>query len=74
LIAVIGGLIGLAAGYPLTIGFQRMFSTLFPILPAFQWIALLGFAAALLVGVTSAALPVLRTTRMNIVDGLRHAG
>jgi putative ABC transport system permease protein len=74
LIAVIGGLIGLAAGYPLTIGFQRMFSTLFPILPAFQWIALLGFAAALLVGVTSAALPVLRTIRMNIVDGLRHDG
>ena len=74
LIAVIGGLLGLAASYPLTLGFQKMFSTLFPILPAFGLIALLGFVAALVVGFTSATLPVIRATRMNIVDGLRHAG
>lgn len=74
LIACIGGLIGLAIAYPLIQGFQGMFPTLFPILPAFFKIGLIAFAAAVLVGVVSATFPALKATRMTIVEGLRHIG
>lgn len=73
-IAFVGGLLGLAAAYPITIGFQAMFPTIFPILPSFVKIGVIGLLAALMVGLTSAAFPAMRASRMTIVEGLRHIG
>lgn len=73
-IAFAGGVIGLAMAYPLTIGFQAAFPTMFPILPPFAKIGVLAFLAALLVGIASAFFPTLRASRMTIVEGLRHIG
>jgi putative ABC transport system permease protein len=73
-IACLGGILGLLAAYPIVLGFQAMFPTLFPILPAFSKIGLAAFAAALLVGITSATFPALKAARMTIVEGLRHVG
>lgn len=73
-IAFVGGIIGLAFAYPVVLGFQAAFPTMFPILPPFAKIGALAFMAALFVGMASAFFPILRTTRMTIVEGLRHIG
>jgi putative ABC transport system permease protein len=74
LIAFMGGIVGLALAYPVAMGFAAAFPTMFPNLPNMSIIALLAFAAAVLVGLASAFLPALRASRMRIVDGLRYIG
>lgn len=74
IIAVIGGVIGLVIAYPVVIGFQAQFPTMFPILPPFGKIGALACLAAVFVGLASSFIPIVRTTRMTIVEGLRHIG
>jgi putative ABC transport system permease protein len=72
LISLIGGGIGLFLSLPVAKGFQSAFPTIFPILPDPTWTMVLGALAALVVGIVAAFFPVLRVSRMRIVDGLRH--
>ena len=72
LISLIGGGIGLALSLPVAKGFQNAFPTIFPIMPDPTKTLILGAFAALLVGILAALFPVLRVSKMRIVDGLRH--
>jgi putative ABC transport system permease protein len=73
-IALAGGLLGVAACYPLTLGFQQAFPTMFPVLPSFAKVGTLGVCAAAGVGLLAALFPLVRAARMTIVEGFRHIG
>jgi putative ABC transport system permease protein len=72
LISLIGGAIGLALSQPIAKGFQSAFPTIFPIMPDPTWTLIWGGVSSLFVGLLAALFPVLRVSRMRIVDGLRH--
>ncbi len=74
LISIIGGMIGLVCAVPLALFFASLFPTWFPNLPSMNMVAVLAFAAAILVGFASALFPAMRASRMRIVDGLRYVG
>jgi len=72
LIAVLGGLLGVAATWPVT---QVIASQLGAFLPTFQITRTtvgLQLVAALVVGLVAAAWPAWRMSRIDIVQGLRH--
>jgi len=71
-ISLFGGIIGIFASLPVIKGFQLAFPNMFPILPDPKWTILLGMSAAIAVGMVASLFPVLRVSRMRIVDGLRH--
>ena len=71
-ISVTGGIVGLVGAFPIIKGFQAAFPNIFPLLPDPRITILLGGSAAIAVGVLSAILPLMRVSRMRIVDGLRH--
>ncbi len=72
LISLLGGAVGLALSLPVAKGFQSAFPTIFPIMPDPTWTLIWGAIASLFVGVIAALFPVLRVSKMRIVDGLRH--
>lgn len=74
LISLTGGALGTLACYPLTLGFQQAFPTMFPVLPSFVKVGLPGMGAAVLVGLLAALFPLIRASRMSIVEGFRHIG
>lgn len=72
LIALVGGLAGIALTFPLAAGFAQAAGTLFPIFQVSPLTQALQLGAALLVGAVAAAWPAWRMSRIEIVAGLRH--
>jgi putative ABC transport system permease protein len=72
LIALIGGLAGLALTFPLAALFRSATGTLFPIFQVSQLTLALQVAASLVVGTVAAAWPAWKMSRIDIVQGLRH--
>jgi putative ABC transport system permease protein len=74
LIALIGGTLAVAATLPLAAAFAGAVGTLFPVFRVTPTTMALQFGAALLVGLAAAAWPAWKTSRIDIVAGLRHVG
>ena len=72
LIAVVGGLIGIALTLPLAASFVKLAGSLFPVFRVSGTTMVLQFGAALVVGAVAAAWPAWRMSRIDIVAGLRH--
>ncbi len=71
LIALVGGVAGIALTFPLANAFRGLTGTLFPIFIISDTTMALQLGAAALVGLVAAALPAWRAARIRIVDGLR---
>jgi putative ABC transport system permease protein len=74
LIAVIGGVLGLAATFPITGLFAQAFPTWFPIVVVEPLTIGLAFGSALFAGFVAALFPTVNILRMDIIDGLRTIG
>lgn len=72
MIALIGGLAGLAATLPLAAAFRQAAGTLFPVFQVSPLTMAMQLGAALFVGLVAAAWPAWRMSRIDIVSGLRH--
>ncbi|MBI3381486.1 MAG: ABC transporter permease [Aquabacterium sp.] len=72
LIALIGGLIGMAVTFPLARAFVNAAGTLFPIFNVSMLTISLQLGASVVVGVVAAAWPAWKMSRIDIVQGLRH--
>jgi putative ABC transport system permease protein len=72
LIALVGGLLGIAVTIPLAATFQQFAGSLFPSFRVTEQTMLLQLAAALVVGAVAAAWPAWKMSRIDIVAGLRH--
>ena len=72
LIAALGGALGILVTLPLAASFARWVGTLFPVFEVAPQTIALQALAALAVGAVAAAWPAWRTSRIDIVDGLRH--
>jgi putative ABC transport system permease protein len=70
-IALLGGLLGIAATFPLANMFRAAMGTLFPVFFVSDETLAMQLGAALIVGVVAAAIPAWRAARIRIVDGLR---
>jgi putative ABC transport system permease protein len=70
-IALVGGLVGIAATFPVAVAFAAKMGTLFPVFLVSQTTVAMQFAAAVIVGAVAAALPAWRAARIRIVEGLR---
>ncbi|HEY1460019.1 MAG TPA: ABC transporter permease [Casimicrobiaceae bacterium] len=71
LIALIGGIAGIALTFPLADIFRGLTGTLFPNFIISDATLAIQLGAALLVGVVAAVLPAWRAAQVRIVDGLR---
>ncbi|HUL45268.1 MAG TPA: FtsX-like permease family protein [Bacteroidota bacterium] len=74
LIAVSGGLLGLAMTFPIARGFATIFPTFFPVFNVEPLTIVLAISSALVAGIVAALFPTMRTLRTRIVDGLRQIG
>jgi len=72
LIALIGGLIGMAVTFPLARAFVNAAGTLFPIFNVSMLTISLQLGASVVVGAVAAAWPAWKMSRIDIVQGLRH--
>jgi putative ABC transport system permease protein len=72
LIALLGGLAGLALTLPLAAAFGAAAGTLFPAFHVTPLTMALQLLAALIVGAVAAAWPAWKMSRIDIVQGLRH--
>jgi len=72
LIALIGGLIGMAVTFPLARAFVNAAGTLFPIFNVSMLTISLQLLASVVVGTVAAAWPAWKMSRIDIVQGLRH--
>ena len=72
LIALAGGLLGIAVTVPLAATFQQFAGSLFPSFKVTEQTMLLQLVAALVVGAVAAAWPAWKMSRIDIVAGLRH--
>lgn len=72
LIAGLGGLLGLLLTLPLAAAFGNLAGTLFPVFRVSAQTQALQLGAAVLVGLVAAAWPAWKTSRIDIVAGLRH--
>ncbi len=70
-IALLGGMLGIAATFPIAAAFAEQMGSLFPIFFVGEETVLMQTGAAVIVGVVAAALPAWRTARVRIIDGLR---
>ena len=70
-IALVGGLAGVAATFPMADAFAERMGSLFPIFFVSGETVALQLAAATLVGVVAALFPAWHTARVRVVDGLR---
>jgi putative ABC transport system permease protein len=73
-IAVTGGMLGIAASFPLTAAFAATVGSLLPSVQVSPQTVAMQLAAAAVVGVVAAGLPAWRAARISIVDGLRAVG
>jgi len=73
-IALLGGAIGLAVTFPAAARFGARFGSLFPIFAVSDETVVLSGAAAASVGVVAAAVPVWRTLRTSVSEGLSSLG
>ncbi len=67
LICLVGGLVGLAASYPLSMLVDKVLPTAMPIS-----LAIIGILISLAVGVISGIVPALRASKLDPVDALRY--
>lgn len=74
LIALCGGLLGLALTFPVVAGFGKALPTFFPIINVAPLTIVLALAAALIAGAVAAFFPATRVVRTPIVGGLRTVG
>jgi putative ABC transport system permease protein len=74
LIALCGGLLGLALTFPMVAGFGKALPTFFPIINVAPVTIALALGAALVAGLVAALLPATRVARTPIVAGLRTVG
>ena len=74
LIALLGGLAGIALTFPLANAFREALGAFFPIFYVSNETIVAQFAAALLVGIVAAVFPAWRAARIQVVDGLRTVG
>ncbi len=70
-IAVLGGLLGLGLSWLVIPGMRAALSVFLPAFPLEPITLILGFAAALLVGILASVFPIIKALRTSIVDGLR---
>jgi putative ABC transport system permease protein len=73
-IALCGGLLGLALTFPMVAGFGKALPTFFPIIHVPPLTIILALGAALLAGGVAAFFPATRVVRTPIVTGLRTVG
>jgi putative ABC transport system permease protein len=73
-IAVTGGMLGIAASFPLIAAFAATVGSLLPSVQVSPQTVAMQLAAAGVVGVVAAGLPAWRAARIRIVDGLRAVG
>ncbi len=74
LIALCGGLLGLALTFPMVAGFAKALPTFFPIINVAPLTIALALGAALIAGTVAAVFPATRVVRTPIVTGLRTVG
>jgi putative ABC transport system permease protein len=74
LIAMCGGLLGLALTFPMVAGFGKALPTFFPIINVAPLTIGLALGAALIAGAVAALIPATRVVRTPIVAGLRTVG
>ena len=74
LIALCGGLVGLALTFPMVAGFGKALPTFFPIINVAPLTIALALGAALIAGTVAALFPATRVVRTPIVAGLRMVG
>jgi putative ABC transport system permease protein len=72
MIAFIGGAIGIAATFPLALGFLHQTNDIFKVFEVSQTTMIYQGLAALIVGLISAAWPAWKMSNIDIVQGLRH--
>jgi putative ABC transport system permease protein len=72
IVALAGGLVGIAVTFPIAGAFSKLVGTLFPIFFVSRETVLLQLAAAAVIGGVAAAWPAWSAGRIRIVDGLRH--
>ena len=73
-IALGGGILGMLLTLPLAAAFAKAVGTLFPVFVVSDTTMLLQLAASVTVGAIAAAWPAGKMSRIDIVNGLRHAG
>ncbi len=71
LIALVGGVVGIALTFPIANAFREALGTFFPIFYISDLTVALQLGAAVLVGAIAAAFPAWRAASIRIVDGLR---
>jgi len=74
LIAVSGGVLGLALTYPMVAGFGKALPTFFPVINVAPLTVVLALGAAVIAGLAAALFPATRVVRTSIVTGLRMVG
>lgn len=74
LIALLGGLAGIALTFPLANAFREALGAFFPIFYVSDETIVAQLAAALLVGVVAAVFPAWHAARIPVVEGLRTVG
>jgi putative ABC transport system permease protein len=73
-IAVVGGVLGMLLIYPMAGGFGEAMKYFFPVFEVKPITVVLAGIFSLTVGVLASIFPVLKATRVSIVDGLRVVG
>ena len=74
LIALCGGVLGLALTFPMVAGFGKALPTFFPIINVAPVTIALALGAAVIAGLVAALFPATRVVRTPIVTGLRTVG
>jgi len=74
LIALLGGVAGVALTFPVANAFRELLGNFFPIFYISDETVALQVGAALLVGVVAAAFPAWHAARLRVVEGLRAVG
>ena len=71
-LTLLGGLLGIAATFPVISGFKGSIGAIFPVFRVSQETLVYQFVAVATVGLLAAIVPAIRSARIKIVDGLRH--
>ena len=74
MLALLGGVIGVALSFPVAEAFGRKMGTMFPVFNISGETIALQFVCALTVGILAALLPARRAATVRIVEGLRAVG
>ncbi|MCI0595310.1 MAG: FtsX-like permease family protein, partial [candidate division Zixibacteria bacterium] len=73
-IAAVGGVLGMLLIYPMAGGFGEAMKYFFPVFEVKPITVVLAGVFAVTVGLLASIFPILRATRVSIVDGLRVVG